>query len=84
VQQAGVILPTVFTEIGMLAKGVFQMSFVNGLRGETYSVLFSTNLLVPITNWTVIGTATNNGFGLWQFTDESASNDTRYYRIRSP
>ena len=60
------------------------LGFTNGLRAQIYSVLFSTNLSVPTTNWTVIGTATNNGFGVWQFTDNSASNATRFYRIRSP
>jgi FtsP/CotA-like multicopper oxidase with cupredoxin domain/sugar lactone lactonase YvrE len=74
----------VFTGIGVLTNGVFQLSFTNGIRGGVYSVLFSTNLLVPLTNWPVIGTATNNGAGVWQFTDLGASNATRFYRIRSP
>lgn len=74
----------VFTDIATLTNGVFQLSFTNGTRGGVYSVLFSTNLLVPLTNWPVIGTATNNGAGVWQFTDFGASNNTRFYRIRSP
>ena len=82
--QAGIILPPIFTGIDMLTNGVFQLSFTNGLRAGTYSVLFSTNLLTPVNAWAVIGTATNNGFGLWQFTDNSASNEARFYMIRSP
>ena len=84
VQQAGIVLPPVITEFTMLTNGVFQVGFSNGQRGEEYSVLFSTNVTTPITNWTVIGIATNNGLGVWQFTDDSASNNTRFYRIRSP
>lgn len=74
----------VFTDIDMLTNGVFQLSFTNGVRAGIYSVLFSTNLMTPTISWTVIGTATNNGSGLWQFTDTSASNVARFYRIRSP
>ncbi len=74
----------VFTAINLLTNGVFQLSFTNGVRAGTYSVLFSTNLLVPLVSWPVIGTATNNGAGVWQFTDFGASNQTRFYRIRSP
>lgn len=74
----------VFTAIDLLTNGVFQLSFTNGTRAGTYSVLSTTNLLVPLTNWPVIGTATNNGAGVWQFTDFNASNATRFYRIRWP
>jgi streptogramin lyase len=83
VQQDGIVLPPVFTGIELLTNGTFQVSFTNGLRGETYSVLFSTNLALPVLDWIVIGTVTNNG-DVWQFTDTAASNDTRFYRIRSP
>ncbi len=74
----------VFTQINALTNGVFQLSFTNGIRAGVYSVLFSTNLLTPLASWPVIGTATNNGAGVWQFTDFGASNQTRFYRIRSP
>jgi FtsP/CotA-like multicopper oxidase with cupredoxin domain/streptogramin lyase len=84
VNQAGAPPVPVFTKIKLLTNGVFQLSFTNGTSSGTYSVLFGTNLLVPLTNWPVIGTATNNGLGVWQFTDSSASNVTRFYRIRSP
>ena len=84
VQQAGIVPPPSFTDITMLSNGVFQLSFTNGLRGENYSVLFSTNLLTPITNWIVIGTAETDDLTTWKFTDESASNSTRFYRIRTP
>jgi len=84
VNQAGVILPTDISVFNLLTNGVFHLGLTNGTRGGIYSVLFTTNVLIPMTNWAVIGTATNNGFGLWEFTDTSASNDARFYRIRSP
>ena len=83
VNQAGAVVP-VFSAISMLTNGVFQLSLTNGMAGGSYSVLFTTNLLVPYTNWIVIGTASNNGANIWQFTDFGASNNTRFYRIRTP
>ena len=68
----------------MPTNGVFQFGFTNGTRGATYSVLFSTNVAAPAVSWTVIGTAAQVGPSLWQFTDNQASNRTRFYRIRSP
>ena len=84
VTQAAAPPQPVFTQIKTLTTGAFQLSFTNGLAGGTYSVLFSTNLLTPLNSWAVIGSATNNGFGVWQFTDSLASNQTRFYRIRTP
>jgi len=48
-------------------------------------VLSSTNLSLPLTYWTVVGTPTNNGSGLFLFTTEPLTNDTkRFYRVKSP
>ena len=65
-------------------NGVFQLSFTNGMRGVSYNVLFSTNLATPLTNWSVIGSATQIDANLWQFTDTQATNDAGFYTIRSP
>jgi hypothetical protein len=63
---------------------VFQFSVTNPGRSTNFTVLSTTNLLVPLTDWTVLGTASNVGSGLYQFTDESATNHQRFYTIRSP
>ncbi len=66
------------------SNGVFQFSFTNGTPGVSYSVLFSTNATTPVSNWSVIGTASQIDGNLWQFTDTQASNDIGFYAIRSP
>jgi len=62
---------------------VFQFGFTNGTPGATYAVVFSTNVLAAMTNWSVIGTALQVSPNLWQFTDNNATNDVRFYRIRT-
>ena len=67
-----------------LGSGVFQLSFSNTLAGATFTVLSTTNLSVPLTNWMVVSAATNTAPGLYQFTDTAATNAQRFYRVRSP
>ena len=81
VVQEGIVLPPAISDATMLSSGVFQLSLSNGLRGGNYTVLFATNITTPMSNWIVLGAATNNGSGLWQFTGYSASNGVRLYRI---
>jgi len=53
--------------------------------GLTLTVLASTNVSIPFTNWTSLGGATEISAGLYQFTDPQATNSPqRYYQIRSP
>jgi hypothetical protein len=52
---------------------------------NTVTVLTTTNLLLPLTNWTVLGTVTDSPPGQFQFTDPQAANrPMRFYRVRSP
>ncbi len=64
--------------------GAFQLSFTN-LSGLPFTVLGSTNVALPLTNWTVLGAPVENPPGTYQFTDLQATNNaTQYYRVRSP
>jgi hypothetical protein len=84
VTQGGLVFPPALTNVTMISNGVFQFGFTNGTPGATFTVLSSTNLTVPLTNWTVIGAASNISPGVLQFTDTHATNLTRFYLIRSP
>jgi hypothetical protein len=66
-----------------LVNGNFQLKFAN-TPGTSFTVLATTNLAVHLTNWAVLGTPTENPTGLFQFTDTSATNQQRYYKVRSP
>lgn len=64
-----------------LANGSFQLTFVN-TPGIRFTILASTNITLPTTNWKTLGTAVEGPVGQFQFTDASASNH-RFYRVRS-
>jgi autotransporter-associated beta strand protein len=55
----------------------------SGNSGQAYRILYSTNLLVPLTNWLAL---TNGTFGTGpaSFTDTGFTNPARYYRVISP
>ena len=64
--------------------GAFQLSFTN-LSGLPFTVLGSTNVALPVAQWTVLGAPVENPPGRYQFTDSQATNNpTRFYRVRSP
>jgi len=67
----------------LLPDGTFQLSFNNEPLG-TFSVWSSTNVTTPLTNWSLLGTATNVGGGVFQFTDAQATNAQQFYRVTSP
>jgi hypothetical protein len=83
ITQAGVT-PPVLTGAQMLDNGVLQFAFSNTI-GASFTVLSSTDLSVPMSNWTVVGTASNTTPGQFQFTSQPTTNDPqRFYGVRSP
>ncbi|MEI7732944.1 MAG: hypothetical protein WCO56_25455 [Verrucomicrobiota bacterium] len=55
---------------------------LGGPNGQSYRVLMTTNLLTPLSNWWIL---TNSAFNSApNFTDLTATNDKRFYRILSP
>jgi autotransporter-associated beta strand protein len=66
----------------MLTSGGVQFSF-SGPNGQSYKVLGTTNLSIPMTNWVVL---TNGTFGVGPatFTDPAATNPAGFYRVVSP
>ena len=73
------------TDLTILSDGTVQFSLNNIFTNATFTVLSSSNLLLPLTNWTVLGSLTNNGSGQCQFTDLTATNGgQRFYRVSSP
>jgi hypothetical protein len=76
--------PVLLTGMTRLAGGGFQFGFTNA-PGGSYHVLASTNLMLSMTNWTVLGTATEVSPGEYQFTDVAASNGgQQFYRVCAP
>jgi hypothetical protein len=75
--------PVLMTVPGSAARG-FQLVFTN-TSSATFSVLTATNLLLPLSNWTVIGQALEIAPGQFQFTDPQTTNAPKgFYRLSSP
>jgi hypothetical protein len=75
-----------FTLVGAQTRsdGSFQFGFTN-ISGASFSVLAATNLMLPLSNWTVLGGFTESSPGQFQFSDTPATNrEQRFYRARSP
>jgi hypothetical protein len=67
----------------MLGGSGFQLTF-SGSVGQTYEVLASDDMTVPVSEWTVIGSGTFGSTNV-VFTDTDATNYTnRFYIITSP
>jgi hypothetical protein len=67
-----------------LSSGAFQIGFSNA-PGASFTALATTNLTLPFSNWTTLGSVTEILSGQYQFTDSQATNSMqRFYRVRSP
>jgi hypothetical protein len=83
--QSAPILPIQISGAEMPGDGTFRLSFSN-LSGASFQVLASTNVALPVSNWPMIGPATEMppGSGQFQFTDPQATNlPQRFYRVKS-
>jgi len=56
----------------------------NAGAGGTYSVLTTTNLLVPLTNWMVLTSGSFDGNGNFWVTNTTATNGQSFYTLRVP
>jgi sugar lactone lactonase YvrE len=85
VTQAGAgATPMTLTGAQMLGNSVLQFSFTN-TPGASFTVLSTTNLSLPWSNWTVVGTPSNTAPDVFQFTAQPTSNDPqRFYGVSSP
>jgi uncharacterized repeat protein (TIGR02543 family) len=81
---ANFAMPPVLSGATILPSGAFQFSFPTN-AGPSFTVWTSSNLDLPLSNWTSLGPPGNNGSGLYQFTDPTATNaGRRFYQVRSP
>jgi len=67
----------------LLPNGNFQFTFASSPTAS-FTVLGSSDVTLPLSNWTVLGAAVETSPGHYQFTDSAAAIDVRFYSIRSP
>lgn len=83
VQQVGIpLIPPVLTK-PFSTKGTFGFMFTNN-QTTKFSVLFTTNLLTPLSNWFVLGAPSNISAGVFQFRTPTTNNPQGFYRVRLP
>lgn len=75
---------SVLSAATLVAPGQFSFQFTGNPTGS-YSVLATTNLLLPLTDWTVLGSATLVSNDLFEYVDTHATNaPQRFYQLRNP
>jgi hypothetical protein len=68
----------------MLPSGAYQFTFGN-TPGVSFTALGTTNLALPMSSWTVLGSVTEVSPGQFEFADMQAPTyPQRFYRVRSP
>ena len=78
---APVIAPQL-TGAQQLGNGQFQFTFTN-TPGTTFTVLATTNLALPLTDWVNLGTVSNISPGIYQFTSP-LTNSQEFYEVIWP
>jgi autotransporter-associated beta strand protein len=76
------LTPPVLSAYGPLSGGAFPLTF-SGPSGQTYKVLTSANVALPLSSWIQL-TAGTFGSTSVTYTDTSATNRAQFYRITSP
>jgi hypothetical protein len=81
---ASIPMPLVLSSPAKSNTSGFQFFFAN-LPGETFKVFASPSLTTALTNWTLLGNATEFAPSQYQFADPQATNvQQRFYRVTSP
>ncbi len=71
------------TNVAKLGNGSLQFTFTNSV-GALFGALASTNVSLPLSNWTALSGVTEISPGQFQFTDAQATNNSqRFYRVRA-
>jgi autotransporter-associated beta strand protein len=76
------LTPPTLSGYGPLNGTSFPLTF-NGPSGQTYKVLWTTNVALPLAQWMTLATGTFAGSPV-TCTDTGATNSQRFYRITSP
>jgi streptogramin lyase len=78
------IMPPILTGFTILGNGAFQFGFSNN-SSASFTVWTTTNLSLPLTNWTALRPPVNIGSGQYNFTDPAATNGGQsFYRVSFP
>jgi hypothetical protein len=84
ITQTGSLPAPVLTHVTTLTGGHFSFSFTSNPTAS-FTVLTTTNLALPVSQWSVAGPATNLGGGAFGYTASLPANGSQqFFRVRSP
>ena len=77
-------VPPYLMGMTLVTNGAWLLTFSN-IIGAPFTVLGATDLILPLSNWTVLGQAMETVPGQFEFLDLEATNGSqKFYRVRSP
>ncbi|NBP61854.1 MAG: hypothetical protein EBU55_06460, partial [Betaproteobacteria bacterium] len=76
------LIPPILSGFVQLNSTSFQLTF-SGSSGQTYQVLRSTNLALPLSSWTTQSSGTFGPIPVI-YTNTNSTNQQQFYRIQSP
>jgi len=79
-----VVLPKPTLNQPTLLGGEFIFSGMNGPAGQTYRILTTTNLALPVSGWTPVATNVVGTDGSYGFTNVPVTNNAGFFQIVSP
>jgi hypothetical protein len=80
---SAVAAPFLLSQPTKLQTGAVQFTFRN-TPGLSFTVLTTTNLTLPLNQWTNAGAAAEPSPGHYQFADTTVQGPQRFYRVGSP
>jgi hypothetical protein len=84
ITQGAIGTPPTLGSVQLLGNGALQFSFTNN-PNAVFAVLSATNLALPLSNWTVVGAASNTSSDVFQFTSQPITNGAPlFFTVRSP
>jgi hypothetical protein len=81
--QGTIGLPPSLTDVRLQESGALELAFTN-VPSAAFSVLCTTNLSLPVSEWTAIGAPVEGPPGQYQITDTQPITSQRFYIVRSP
>jgi hypothetical protein len=77
----GTLIPPQITSF-TAAGGTSTITGTGGVPNGSYYVLSSTNVALPLAQWTRLATNSFLGDGTFSYTDPAATNATRFYLVQ--
>lgn len=83
IEIAGQTTPPNISDVSLIG-GTFSFSGTGGTEGSGYTVVTSTDLMIPLQSWTPVATGTFGAGGTFSFETNNVPNSKQFFGIRTP